>query len=218
MALQTGISSVASLLQSAALFAVWDYLARFGRYRLAPGSSRTSSADASMALSENTNSQGRWEIADSWLSQCIDEHEACNRGPSKPCKPIRLLELRPSKPGTTLRLCLGAECSEEPYVTLSQCWGKEKITKVPGENLDSMMAFIALDPLPKTFKDAITISEKLGILCIWMDRQFLNFSIWSRAKSSRLVPLSHFRGVCPSSPTTQPYTQLSVNNLCVIQD
>jgi hypothetical protein len=54
------------------------------------------------------------------------------------------------------------------YFALSHCWGDKVSTKLTKANLESMRMF-EVSTLPKNFRDAICISQKLGIRYLWID-------------------------------------------------
>lgn len=59
------------------------------------------------------------------------------------------------------------------YLTLSHCWGKDLIYTLNNSTAEEMKQGITLDKLSQTFRDALTISRKLGkgygIRYLWID-------------------------------------------------
>ncbi|KAE8361379.1 heterokaryon incompatibility protein-domain-containing protein [Aspergillus caelatus] len=57
------------------------------------------------------------------------------------------------------------------YMTLSHCWGQKLDTNAitTRGNLSSRMKGIKLDDLPANFRDAISITRRLGIQYLWID-------------------------------------------------
>jgi hypothetical protein len=55
------------------------------------------------------------------------------------------------------------------YLTLSHCWGGANIIKLLSANVSSFKDSIPLAVLPKTFKDAIVITRRLGYEYLWID-------------------------------------------------
>ncbi|KAK8156512.1 heterokaryon incompatibility protein-domain-containing protein [Phyllosticta citrichinensis] len=70
---------------------------------------------------------------------------------------VRLVELPPD--------------SQVTYTTLSHCWGSEaaKPLRTLKTNIASMRESIDWDKIPRTFKDAITITRSLSLEYIWID-------------------------------------------------
>ncbi|RDW75138.1 hypothetical protein BP6252_06280 [Coleophoma cylindrospora] len=68
----------------------------------------------------------------------------------------------------------GAIQSKPRYVALSHCWGETDPDRRPShcttrENLETRQKGFRLSELPKTFRDAITITRQLGIQYLWID-------------------------------------------------
>jgi hypothetical protein len=118
-----------------------------------------------------SDSDGCFELADSWVQHCVEDHADCAAySVNEPPKlPTRVLDLGPSS------------CSQEPYLletnnetglyaTLSHCWGKS-----PGplttetHNLAERKRQIAMSTLPQSFQDAIAIARRLHLRYIWID-------------------------------------------------
>ncbi|KFA76717.1 hypothetical protein S40288_09390 [Stachybotrys chartarum IBT 40288] len=55
------------------------------------------------------------------------------------------------------------------YVTLSHCWGGVVPTKLLKTNLSDFKDHIQFDQLPKTFQDAIVVTQNLGARYLWID-------------------------------------------------
>jgi hypothetical protein len=51
------------------------------------------------------------------------------------------------------------ECPQEPYVSLSHCWGTMEMYKLTRANLPRLLEMIKFDQLPKTFQHAISLSK-----------------------------------------------------------
>jgi hypothetical protein len=61
-------------------------------------------------------------------------------------------------------------CGElQNYVALSYCWGTGQILTTTRENLAAHKDEIHFERLPRTIKDAITITRNLGIQFLWVD-------------------------------------------------
>jgi hypothetical protein len=56
------------------------------------------------------------------------------------------------------------------YLTLSYCWGKQPAwVGTTEKNLQSRIQSIPIDTLPKTIRDAITITRRMGVRFLWAD-------------------------------------------------
>lgn len=106
-----------------------------------------------------------------WLDHCDRNHTLCNSRTtfSLPSRLIDVTELqRGGKKG--VRLVQTAIGQTGTYTCLSHCWGKVRIrcctTK---DTLASALIFIEYSLFPKNFRDAITITRKLGVQYIWID-------------------------------------------------
>jgi hypothetical protein len=55
------------------------------------------------------------------------------------------------------------------YLTLSHCWGGVKFLCLLKSNILFMTEHILFDALPKTFQDAIIVTQTLGMRYIWID-------------------------------------------------
>jgi hypothetical protein len=74
-----------------------------------------------------------------------------------------------------------------PYTTLSHCWGSLEFFKLKKSNIDSLLHHgFPHERLPKTFQDAIKVSQSLGFKYIWIDSLCIvqdDVEDWSRESS-----------------------------------
>ncbi|KAF7939244.1 uncharacterized protein EAE97_007324 [Botrytis byssoidea] len=106
-----------------------------------------------------------FSTARNWLSNCIQKHEACNSN-GHATLPTRLIFVAEESP----RLVFTADYQERlRYATLSHSWGSHEVIRLTTKNIGQLMKEIPLDILPKTFEDAINITQKLGIDFLWID-------------------------------------------------
>ncbi|EPE02632.1 heterokaryon incompatibility protein [Ophiostoma piceae UAMH 11346] len=111
-----------------------------------------------------------------FLLECIDTCNAheCRRQTSIQIPlPTRLLYIG-SKSTTTMRIIDTCDASTTlHYAVLSHRWGDISITQAPFQatmgNIASLRREVDLGALPKTFRDAITITQRLGIEYLWID-------------------------------------------------
>ena len=56
-----------------------------------------------------------------------------------------------------------------PYLALSYCWGTKKVLTTTSQNIQQHMVGIPTSDLPQTVRDAITVTQRLGIRYLWID-------------------------------------------------
>ena len=56
-----------------------------------------------------------------------------------------------------------------PYLTLSHRWGLQPIITTTTTNFQSRQEGIPMESLSKTFRDAVTITRKMGVRYLWID-------------------------------------------------
>ncbi|KAK1961823.1 heterokaryon incompatibility protein [Colletotrichum sublineola] len=115
------------------------------------------------------NSQEQLSLFKQWIHSCDSTHNACCRhdGQATSEMPTRLVKV--TDPIRVLN-----SCTIEPsrYVALSHCWGQLQEHErfcLYQKNHSQLEARIDFDRLPKTFRDAITVTRGLGIEYIWID-------------------------------------------------
>lgn len=59
--------------------------------------------------------------------------------------------------------------SDQPYMTLSHCWGHAECLKLTTSNYSQMMDAIPLQTLPQLYQDAVYVSRKLEMRYLWID-------------------------------------------------
>lgn len=123
--------------------------------------------------SYSTSSFQSWVLARSWYSWCLTSHEGCNRkrreqSDIKQWYPTRLIKI--SRWSNKLRLIhTEDERPDEPYFTLSHCWGKANFIQLTQSSKLEFLKEIPYCKLPKTFQDAISVARSLGVYYIWID-------------------------------------------------
>ena len=123
-------------------------------------------------LSRSTRSKESFEQIDSWVTNCLENHEACkNVVPQTRFTPTRLIEIvAVNDDGFKIRLRKASSLNASvKYATLSHCWGSSMPFKLTKENLTLCMQEIPFEKLSKVFKDAIFVASQCGISYIWID-------------------------------------------------
>jgi hypothetical protein len=111
------------------------------------------------------------ELASIWMAQCDESHPEC--GVSRPSKlPKRLVDV---VDGVKLvdTLVDYDVFPDEPYMTLSHCWGSEKaakhLLKTTQHTMYDHRHGIPWKSLPQLFRDVIALVRALGCRYIWID-------------------------------------------------
>ena len=83
--------------------------------------------------------------------------------------PTRVLDIGKEK-GSPVRLVeTRISVINDPYLTLSHCWGQNEVIKLTTATLDNMRIGIPTTELPALHQDAITVCQQLGIRYLWID-------------------------------------------------
>lgn len=121
--------------------------------------------------SDRTDSDEVFQLARSWLSKCLDNHERCRTFSGRiEHYPRRLLRVYMHESNLSIQLCLTEEMHlQQPFLTLSHCWGKMKFVQLTRNTIQDFVEDIPIQLLPKTFRDAALIVNRLGYEYIWID-------------------------------------------------
>lgn len=113
------------------------------------------------------------QFSKAMLDVCMASHVECRAGDTIPFLPTRLIEVRriEQAPGGLVVKLIETDsmCRTEPYCTLSHCWGAIEIQRLLNKNLSQMLSSIEFSNLPQTFKDALVVTNELGLTYIWID-------------------------------------------------
>lgn len=118
----------------------------------------------------NTCSQPSFDTAFCWLQKCKQSHQRCQIVAQRPYgyeiwNPTRLLYLVPSGSKAKPRMFLqdsSAETAQLHYAALSYCWGPEPRFLTTQGNIEKLKSGIPFKALPKTFRDAVVATIRLG--------------------------------------------------------
>jgi hypothetical protein len=113
-----------------------------------------------------------------WIHSCLSSHDHC--GQSITAKkmhdrhgsklPTRVIQVNVESDSGLVKLVEPGRRIAR-YCALSHCWGppdKRRYTTTQ-DNIQTNMAGISLDLLPKTFQDAVYLSRAMGIDYLWID-------------------------------------------------
>jgi len=117
-----------------------------------------------------TDSKDSLNFVKDILFACSQEHELC-RTPEDTPLPTRVLDLgavgNPESKEAIRLFETGHQ--RTPYVCLSHCWGSSHIIRTTANNIQSHKEGINIMSLPRTFKDAVDFTRRLGIRYLWID-------------------------------------------------
>ncbi|KAJ4991058.1 het domain-containing protein [Stagonosporopsis vannaccii] len=116
------------------------------------------------SISGNTGSDEAVLCARSWIDDCVANHQNCP-GILPSVLPTRVLWLKGPEE-VSLHISNGASA---PYAALSHCWGKSSLLKLEELTLARFQSGIPWVDLPKTFKEAVSFTYRLGIKYLWID-------------------------------------------------
>jgi hypothetical protein len=110
-------------------------------------------------------------VMQTWFENCVSSHSKCHQV-QRGFVPSRLLRL--NCPDGKIRLITSEMLAETrystKYMTLSHCWGRgTRLITTSRQTLESRMAGISYDDLPRTFRDAVAITRNLGVDFLWID-------------------------------------------------
>jgi len=138
-------------------------------------------------------------LAEHWIHQCQSQHKQCQvRLDSPGFRPTRIIEVGKEFPPRP-RLCLSKDLGHRKiqYLTLSHCWGTRPLLRLLHSNLSSMLDSIPYDDLPKTFREAVQITQQLGYRYLWIDSLCIiqdDSQDW--VKESALMRAVYSNGLC----------------------
>lgn len=102
-----------------------------------------------------------------WIDNCLREHPSCKGQCDVSPLPTRVLDvgLRPSNRITLIE----SNGASAQYVTLSHCWGKVRPFVTDSSNIHERLRSIGVSAIPKTFQDAVSVTQRLGYRFLWID-------------------------------------------------
>ncbi|KAG6368442.1 hypothetical protein INS49_002649 [Diaporthe citri] len=113
-----------------------------------------------------------WSTMETWMSTRFDSHPQCNLSKTfTSYRPTRLLKLDTPH---TFHFVPGTERSQTLQdKALSCCWGTkivEHLLRLLQSTVEDLSQEQPVDNFPKTFRDAIDVSQHFGVDYIWIDR------------------------------------------------
>ncbi|KAH0565967.1 hypothetical protein GP486_000635 [Trichoglossum hirsutum] len=120
---------------------------------------------AARGVSLDSSSDECIDLASSWIRECIDNHRNCHHIECTPL-PTRVIDV--GSDNVEPRLYVSKQ-EKAKYITLSHCWGGKIPITTTLATVEERQREIKFWELPKTFRDAISITRKLNIQYIWID-------------------------------------------------
>jgi hypothetical protein len=119
-----------------------------------------------------------YNLLQAWIQQCVECHgEVCSESLSGEYinedtvrLPRLVLDVGPPDSSDDLRL-VETNGMLGKYIVLSHCWGPpdKRPLETRKENIQQHLRKIGYHFLPKTFKDAVTVTKALGLRFLWID-------------------------------------------------
>ncbi|KAI1469236.1 HET-domain-containing protein [Daldinia caldariorum] len=125
-------------------------------FSVIPGRLREMESDSDVAI----------DRLQKWMKDCELNHPFCGRPQPNPLLPTRVIDVFASDRGVSVVETVG---QKGRYVTLSHCWGTSLRLMATKQPIQDLKQGIAVSFLPKTFQDAIKITQRLGIKYLWID-------------------------------------------------
>ncbi|OAL30106.1 hypothetical protein AYO20_08909 [Fonsecaea nubica] len=118
----------------------------------------------------NTGSEACVARMVQWLQDCLQHHPKCQaRESAAPWYPTRLVDVGRENDRVVKLVISKSAQLKGPYVTLSHKWGHGPRFALTASLLQDFQTGIALDRLPKTFREAVVLTRCLGMRYLWID-------------------------------------------------
>ncbi|KAF2180167.1 HET-domain-containing protein [Zopfia rhizophila CBS 207.26] len=114
-----------------------------------------------------------FQLLREWLRKCDQDHRECSR--RKRYWPTRVILVGGSDPNKLKLQERANEKELEDYIVLSHCWGtptdeeKERFCTTSKNYDDRVNEGFSYDDLPKTFQDAVRVTQELKKEYLWID-------------------------------------------------
>jgi hypothetical protein len=118
---------------------------------------------------ENFDSDESFRLIKSWLDTCVFHHPGCNSSLISQL-PTRIIDVGMRGGQQDPLLFTPPKGYKDSYIALSYCWGTAETKFVLSkENSQLPKLTFPLAKLPKTLRDAIRITQRLGFRFLWVD-------------------------------------------------
>jgi hypothetical protein len=105
-----------------------------------------------------------------WLDVCNNTHSKCRAGSDgpPPLLPTRIIEIQ--GPKQVFLRTVNVDSESLQYTCLSRCWGGIVPLRTTSKILQTFQdTGIVWETLPRSFQDAVDMTERLGLRYIWID-------------------------------------------------
>ncbi|KAF4448953.1 hypothetical protein F53441_7722 [Fusarium austroafricanum] len=118
-------------------------------------------------------SSQQFRLLNQWIHLCDTTHECISKQPGTDgIMPTRLIDVGTAQSPSLRLIETKEENTTGAYIALSHCWGRltrEERFCTYIDNLKSLKESIPFDKLPKTFRDAVTVTRGLNTRYLWID-------------------------------------------------
>lgn len=108
------------------------------------------------------------QLVEKWIRDCLSTHSDCDRPANRGTLPKRVVDVG-SVDGRTKPKVYETNGESGQYAALSHCWGSIRPIETTRDTLAVLKHEIRWAELPNTFKDAITLTRRLGLKYLWID-------------------------------------------------
>ncbi|KAK4442025.1 heterokaryon incompatibility protein-domain-containing protein [Podospora aff. communis PSN243] len=119
-----------------------------------------------------------FDQVEEWLAECLAGHPnrlhaasaaGCTAHHATPRLPTRALFLPKDGPEMVVLIETNSGPMHKRYAALSYCWGTTQNIKTTAATMDAFKRGIPISKLPKTMRDAVVVTKRLGIQYLWID-------------------------------------------------
>ncbi|KAH7068366.1 heterokaryon incompatibility protein-domain-containing protein [Paraphoma chrysanthemicola] len=120
-------------------------------------------------LGGDTGDDGAFGFLARQYKICQETHVKCQKATNSPYLPSRVIDVGiDGDSQVALRTSKELDASH-PYLTLSHCWGGSQPLKLTVDTVSRLKCGIMIADLPKTFREAVLVTRKLGFRYLWID-------------------------------------------------
>lgn len=119
-------------------------------------------------LCDTTCSETSFRRASKWIADCTSNHQECSRASNTSWFPTRTLDVSGDPDWVRVQISR-QEHRCHKYLTLSHCWGGTRTITTTSQTLPDYVKGVRLSIMPATFRDAISITRRLGYRYLWID-------------------------------------------------
>ena len=119
-------------------------------------------------IASDPQTSGLFNLAREWLQRCLSSHPKCGNRMRKKL-PTRVIDVGSADGSRKPRIAIGGR-KRDQYVTLSHRWSQaSREVATTRANIAERLQAIPLALFPRTFRDAVSITRRLGYRYLWID-------------------------------------------------